>query len=317
MARTNSTNLCMKGDTRFGASVPVGRQRLTPLRTLASTVFAHPFRQNGVVVMLTSGLAGYFDESGTAPDAGVLVVGGYVAPVSDWVRLERDWSQCLADSGLDPSKQSFHRTVFESRKKAHMRGKKENIYEKMSDSEADALREGLGDAIIRRIIRPGRKPRGVAIAASVVVNDYKAVRGTPLFSVNRYSFCVLQGLATVVSWMREHNVTAPVAYVFEDGAGDKYERFKDDVNTAVNQIFSDAQLRKEYRFNSLTFGSKKDFPQLQAADYLVWDVRRHYLEAARGRTHGLSGPHNLSVRHFDKDAMALNAENFGRMYPGS
>ena len=272
------------------------------LKTIAAVVFPRQFRRAGLLVVPTNGLAGYFDESGTGRSDGVLVVAGYVAPVANWMRFEREWTDCIARARLDP-KEPFHRTVFEARKQPWMQGKPENHYAWMSDSEADDLVDGLGMVIQRSVIGSKRMP-GIGVACSVVIDDYAAVHGDQAFPVDRYSFCVLQCLTMVTRWTLEIDIKAPVAYIFEDGAsGLGLEQSRKDVNASIARLFDDAAFREKYNFRSLSFESKRDFPQLQAADFAAWDLRRTHREEAHGLEHYRGARNAFTVRHFDKEAL--------------
>jgi hypothetical protein len=256
----------------------------------------------------TTRLIGYFDESGTNRDAGILAVGGYVASVEAWTRFARDWFHCLANAGLDPTK-PFHRTDFEARPKPQVEGKRPrpNIYEGMPDRRKVALRDALGNILHERLIGDDNKVYGVAVAVSVVITDYEGARGTPLCPGNRYSFCALQCVAIVSGWLLAQDIPAPVAYVFEDGAGDGDEQFTEEVHEGVKQIFSNEKFRRDYRFGSLDFRTKKECPQLQAADFAVWDIRRQCLAEAKGQEYLRGARHSFTVRHFDKETIARSA----------
>src|ERR1700694_4523163 len=87
-----------------------------PLIGLASGIFP------GTSTRLMA-LFGYFDESGTGVDAGMLTVCGYIADVKYWTAFNYDWFLTFANEGLDPTKTPFHMTEFAARRQPHMRGK--------------------------------------------------------------------------------------------------------------------------------------------------------------------------------------------------
>ena len=254
-------------------------------------------------------LIGYFDESGTHRNAGVLAIGGYVAPAEAWTRFARDWFHCLANAGLDPTK-PFHRTDFEAQPKQQAEGKKPNIYDGMSGHKKGALRDALGNIIKKRLIGGENKVHGVAVAVSVVVADYEAARGTSLCVGNRYSFCALQCVSIVSGWLLTQKINAPVAYIFEDGATDGDEQFTKELHEGVSQLFSNEKFRQDYRFDSLRFRTKKDCPELQAADFAVWDIRREFRPSAAGQEYLRGAWNAFTVRHFDKEEIARSAKSF-------
>ena len=105
----------------------------------------------------------------------------------------------------------------------------------------------------------------------------------------------------------------PVGYVFEDGAGSGSDRFTGEVHEGVRSIFSNDRFRRAYSFDSLAFREKKDCPELQAADFVVWDVRQHHLAEAQGREHLRSASPVLTVRYFDKAVLDESIKGFEEM----
>lgn len=252
-------------------------------------------------------LAGYFDESGTARDARILSVGGYIATVDQWKRFQSEWWKVLSRSGLDPSVTPFHMAEFEARKQPHMKGK--TPFAEWSDKKANAVLQALLDVI--------RKRAAIGVVAAVSVEDYEAVKGAPAFAPSRYHFCVMRCMIRTSRWALENGVTESVAYIFEDGAGDKNEIFKYEVNRAAAEYLADEDFRRTYLLDSLSFKSKLKFFPLQAADILAWETRRHSLsrgfrtvEGLRPSLHRLlSGLPHIS-EYYDEQELQRFAINF-------
>lgn len=252
-------------------------------------------------------LAGYFDESGTAKDARILSVGGYIAPVDQWKRFQSEWWKVLSKAGLDPSVTPFHMAEFEARKQPHMKGK--TPFAEWSDKKANAVLQALLGVI--------RKRAAIGVVAAVLVEDYEAVKGAPAFAPSRYHFCVTRCLIRTSRWALDNGVTGSVAYVFEDGACDKDEVFKHEVNRAAAEYLADEDFRRTYLINSLSFESKLKFFPLQAADILAWEARRHCLsggfrtvEGLRPSLHSLlSGLPHIS-EYYDQQELQRFATHF-------
>lgn len=205
----------------------------------------------------------YFDESGTARDARILVVAGYIAPVDRWKKFEVAWWQTLANAGLDPTKTAFHMTDFEARKQAHMKGR--TPFADWSDRKAKAVFESLLGIMQKYILF------GVAIA--VVVDDYE--RWQPgNATLNRYAFCAIRCVHRVAAEMHRVGLQGDIAYVFGDGVFGSEQ-----VSQSVAGVLDDPEWRQEYRMASLELGGTLKYLPLQAADIGVWETRRYCVTA--------------------------------------
>ncbi len=207
-------------------------------------------------------LEGYFDESGTADDARVLVVAGYIAEVKQWKRFQIEWWQALANAGLNPNEAPFRMSEFAARRQPHMNGK--TPFADWSEKKAIAVFNALIEIICKRV--------RVGVASVVDVSEYEAIKGSADFPWNRYHFCVTRCIIQAYQWAVKNGIDNPIAYVFEDGTTQEKE-----VRRAAAELLADKQFGRMYKFDSLTFKSKLEFLQLQAADIVAWQSRRYQL----------------------------------------
>jgi hypothetical protein len=194
-------------------------------------------------------LACYFDAS-TGPGSDALSVAGYVAPVDQWGRFQREWKEWLDEFGVI----HFHMTDWES-KWGEFRGwtddKKHRLFQKLVGTLR--LRFHLG------------------VSAAVIVSDYHAVR--PLITspedreMSAYTFCAIQCFHRIEVWADKHRYHDPIAYILEGGDNHDGEIY------ALESLIRKSEARKRrFRYGSLTFADKRQLNPLQAADILAYET---------------------------------------------
>jgi hypothetical protein len=102
-----------------------------------------------------------------------------------------------------------------------------------------------------------------------VAADYEKLSSTDQALLHSpYVIGTLSCLRDVAGWLEEKSdEEAVVAYVFEDGIKG---------SGRLTDAFSGTspEMRERYRYRSLTFGGKRDFLPLQAADLLAYETYR-------------------------------------------
>jgi hypothetical protein len=83
--------------------------------------------------------------------------------------------------------------------------------------------------------------------------------GTP------YRFCAFLALPAVDSWRRRSSRRKPVALIFESG-----NRLMNEYGRMFAQLGTFDRLREKFGIASITEGSKKEMPPLQAADLIAY-----------------------------------------------
>ncbi|MFZ0523185.1 MAG: DUF3800 domain-containing protein [Candidatus Acidiferrales bacterium] len=84
-----------------------------------------------------------------------------------------------------------------------------------------------------------------------------------------YSICAIRCAENVAEWLSKNSIEGEVHYVFEAGsqyAGEAAHFFK--------QIGRIPELKSRFRFGGCSFVTKREAPQLQAADLLAWEWQR-------------------------------------------
>lgn len=200
--------------------------------------------------MLTS----YYDEAG-GKEHGLTVVAGYIARVEQWDNFEVDWKLSLI---------SYKVPYLHMSQLAHFNGP----YAKWKDSPNFRARFLLE---MSQIIQQ-RAMRGFACFI-----DHTAFAQADAEYELRENFCspyslaAMSSVARVTAWRRKViPPSEPVKYVFEDGAPDKCGLIKlmekDKYPTPIFEPSRDIESRKS--------GLRHGLVQLQAADYLAYEIRK-------------------------------------------
>jgi hypothetical protein len=194
----------------------------------------------------------YLDESGTHAGAGILAVAGYVSVDRQWVEFQREWQEILIAENIP----FFHMADYESRF---------GIYKDWSNEKRIRVITRLCSIIKRRVHR--------AFTSSVILSDYNEVAamrpdlfGTP------YGFNANICMRLISDWAEQRAHKGPIAYVFERGSG-----YEAELAQQFNIYLSSDELKALYRLSTLTFADKRDILPLQAADILVYEVRKRAL----------------------------------------
>lgn len=209
------------------------------------------YRSNQIIGMFT----GYFDESGTHASSPVVCVGGCVSTAEQWSLFQREWKEVLAEAGVE----FFHMSEFESRR---------GPYKDWDNEKRRYVQAKLLKIIQDRV--------AVGIAAAVVRSDYDKVM-TPARRYTHdgpYAFCASMCFMSTAVWAEDQGYDQSIPYVFEDGALEKKE-----VREQFENAYKNARARQFYRLISLTWGDKKEYAQLQAADILVYEIYKQTLRS--------------------------------------
>ncbi len=198
-------------------------------------------------------LRAYFDASKTEVQSGVYLLGGYVGTEAAWTDFEADWNANLAYWGISDFHLTdclAHRKLFDPAKFKH-------------DSQLCAL---SFSAIIRKA-----KPE--AIWSGVVVEDWAALDASPAFRTrypSPYQFMFHDVLWQLSRWGMRHAKGEMIAPVF-------------DVDTDPRSVQPICDELRQNRFYEnlvvpVTFGSRKSYVPIQAADILAGEAQLHWLD---------------------------------------
>jgi hypothetical protein len=211
----------------------------------------------------------YYDESGTHAGSPVTVLGGFVGSADEWACLDRDWRKVLAKHDLRfiRAKQLYHR-------EEPFRGWSDKQYRHLWADIFYAIQERRGLHLSKIVLRD------TDYAQHYLQNGPKRKERLD----TRYALCMRCALHTYPMALDRKN-DGPVNYVLEAGhknAGDALRVF--------NEVKQSKDIGWRKSIGALSFGSKVDFPALQAADFVsYWFYRTELMKIKRG-TDLLIGP---------------------------
>jgi len=192
----------------------------------------------------------YFDESGTHDDSQFVVVSGYVSSVQKWVEFSAQWMAALREWGLE----FFHMTDF---------AVKAPPYDTWEEPER---RERL--ARLLAIIKSHTCWSDATILPRRIFDEVFSARAKRICG-GAYGLCAAACLLSVAEWLRSKENDGWVAHVFEAGAHGRGELAR-----IFGANIKDPEQKTYLRLLSLRFEDKRDFPPLQAADLLAYELYR-------------------------------------------
>jgi hypothetical protein len=188
-----------------------------------------------------------FDAAGHPADQPFVVVAGYISNYMQWKSFDQMWEKTHSIAGVNLP---FHMADFNA-SRGSAKNKIRQDYSKLSDIEH-------ADFIIR-LTAIQQMHMLFAVSAVVNISDYMTVN-TVLDLRNivpPYALAARLCIAKLNEWRSKYIGGAPIETIFE--AGD-FERGK----------FID--LMRVEGLPAPIFEGKKDFPGLQAADHLAWEL---------------------------------------------
>lgn len=231
---------------------------------------------------------GYFDESGTHTGSPALSVAGFLGRADDWGAFTFEWTDAMKNWDIP----FFHMATFESRKREYanwtdqQRRERINHLLKLIDKyiiasagvvlpladynaifPEDEVPEGPNQEWLAPGIAAPRSPRPGDLVREDPDMRPGAVRRRSGGPYGIATFAVFIDVAKHVYGLSGDPF---VAYTFEAGAegtGQIQKLFADN--------YRDENTRRELRLDSLTFADKRQFPPLQAADLLAYELHKH------------------------------------------
>lgn len=196
-------------------------------------------------------LTAYFDESGTDGRSPIVAVGGYISTNELWNEFQNEWNQFLSNNDIEV----FHSTDLQSGYRAFT--KEKGWSKKRAES---AMR--IADKLISKYVLYG------VIAYTTVVDcekvfQLKDAKGKRKKFSAEYLNSGIMVTNLITRWAEENGYTEPIEFVFEDGVNGK---------GYLMQALDCAKKQGKDRthlISSVSFASKKEFPQLHAVDRLV------------------------------------------------
>ena len=201
-------------------------------------------------------LYAYLDESGIHEASPIVMIGGFVAPLSLWANLEPEWNECLSNLGLT----YFHASDCESRRKP---------YEHLDRPVRAALFAGLAEIIGKY------KPMGVSVAVTRQFWNMAKTQWAGQRSVGQpdphegyfrdpYHLCFEFCMQQLSNWSKAEADGEPIALVFA-----KQKEYESNARQLFELYHSSA--RWSSSFVTIAFSEPRQVVALQAADLIVYE----------------------------------------------
>lgn len=238
--------------------------------------------------------SGTHDRSGKQPGSDVVAVAGYIAKNEEWERFNDSWSNCLKQYGVS----EFHMADCVPQGK-------NPPYQGWSRDKCDEFRKDLIDIANRHTLGGFGGLVIVEEYDSILPENIKCKRGYK----HPYHFCFHILIDILLPEVEKLGRPAgeQIAFVF-----DQQQQFADGAKELFENIKS---LRDRHNLlGSLTFGSSKQHLPLQAADLLVYTVRRELsrwtMEKSREEfAKYLSRDRHLKMMYCNKKGLERYAED--------
>jgi hypothetical protein len=183
-------------------------------------------------------LRAYFDAGMKFKPRRVFYIAGYVGFPNDWTIFNRKWRAFLRVNELP----FFHMTDYVARK-GYYKG----------------LTEKKRLAVMKRIVAVASENPLLGMAATLLPDDYDRLPEEDReLHPDRYGLCLIACLAKTTRMLQRQRIADNVEYVFELG-----DEGQGTTKSVVEEVFAKPAKRKKFRFHSLRFAEKTEFPGLQ------------------------------------------------------
>jgi Protein of unknown function (DUF3800) len=190
--------------------------------------------------------AAYLDDSGTHADSPFVSVAGAIGAVPLWGKFSDKWNRKLSKLGLE----HFHMAEFVSGY---------GPYNGWDQRKRHAVLSGFIQLITNHA--------SFLVGAATTPTDFSGAYArcpTPYIK-DAYHLCAVLTLPSIGYWVAESHTREPAAVIFETG-----NKLMDEYVRAIRSDFTERHRQEQYGINSVTVGTKKDFPPLQAADIIAY-----------------------------------------------
>jgi hypothetical protein len=253
----------------LGLERPTVPKDYSAIRHLAMSLFGEDWGEGVICVWDSHHFTCYWDDSGTDPgtetvsksDRPILLVGGYLAHVDEWLTFGREWKPIIQPiMERFPNVRYFHMVDFANRNYP---------YNKLTDDECEALLESL----LELIHKHARLSIAWAINTDAYMEIIKARNLLDKDIVRAFHICARKCMESVALWAHIGKHGGKILHIFDQG------------NSAWFSFEESCDQRMLDAFNILRpiSQSKADILPLQAADILAHQRARALL-ISEGRT---------------------------------
>jgi hypothetical protein len=184
-----------------------------------------------------------------------MVVAGWIGELSEWRRLENQWSRCIDrhNARNKPNQQiaRFHATELNGFKA------------EFSNWNADMSRSLTAD-LVKLINRRNLKLVAAGIDIDAIEAEFPERKNVKMESA--YGLCIKQVMISLGHILREHCSDSQVVFVFESSQWD------DHALAAYNQMVQDPRWQDRRLFQSASALTWKDSIGLQGADLIAYEA---------------------------------------------
>jgi hypothetical protein len=242
-------------------------------------------------------LVAYMDESGDHDPLGkergaeAAVVAGYVATNDKWRKFEPRWNRVLKQFGI----KVFHAVDCAHRKK-EFRG--------WSDEKRRDFHIELTGVIKESVL--------IGIGGVVPLLEYNSVlpEWAKLEIKHPYYFSFAVMMRTLRQFREEFLPNEPIEFVF-----DRKKNFEGVLSDMFNHLRDDSPNHRGH-LGAVSFRAKDKVIQLQAADYLAYEVRRYAADQFKGAIRptrktmeSLMKDRQLAVGFYDRDDLKRHVDS--------
>ena len=200
-----------------------------------------------------------FDASGTANDDRLLAVGGLVASIDQWERLETSWKTILVEAGFPVDAggvpRPFRMSKFESR---------QGVF--ANDSAWDNRKRSQ---LIQRLIGTIRLRIRTRVYGVVLLDEYRKVFPGDKKNKWPYTLALIACADAVHQWSAQYAPSEQIAYLVEKG--DKGQG----LGLANFDELEKIGRARKYHIGPITLDGKDNLC-LQAADIHAYEVRKYF-----------------------------------------
>jgi len=182
---------------------------------------------------------GFIDRS---TNGSVMAVAVWVGPIARWASFDPSWRRVRSDAGIA---EKFHMTDYAAKRREY------------AGWPDDKRRQVVDD-----LLRFTRETVTYGVSVSVNVAEYSTLRR----DLHPFVYCASQAISLVAHRLQERGIDGRAFYIYDDGEthGGEFREAMNDLAVA-GEIF-----REMFRIHSMAPGRGKDWPGLDAADYLAW-----------------------------------------------
>jgi len=199
----------------------------------------------------------YFDESGSDKQSPIIVVGGAIGEIQNWLNISKWWKFVLDEFNV----KAFHASEYNT---------KEGEFSGWSDEKRRSFLNQLLQVIDEGNIN--------AIAVIMEKNDYeRALKKYPSLKINEYQFLCYACCTKISSFYRSDEDIPPIEVVFEHG-----QPFGSSKITDLANELNTKWIQEMYGIAAITRMRKSGVIPFQVADLIIYELFKAYMKRLGG-----------------------------------